>query len=81
MLSVICRAENNRYYLRRGVEIRPGYLAKWIEFTVLDLPENSKRTILNHVRSRHGKLMELTRKYAEADHLREMKSVKRNINE
>mmetsp|Transcript_19018 Transcript_19018/g.29164 ORF Transcript_19018/g.29164 Transcript_19018/m.29164 type:complete len:135 (-) Transcript_19018:1013-1417(-) len=25
VLSVVCRAENNRYYLKRGVEVRPGY--------------------------------------------------------
>ena len=35
VLAVACRAENNRYYLRRGVEVRPGYLAKWVEFSVL----------------------------------------------
>lgn len=32
VLSVVCRAENNRYYLKRGVEVRPGYLARWVEF-------------------------------------------------
>jgi hypothetical protein len=31
---VILRAENNRLYLRRGVELRPGYLGKWIEVRV-----------------------------------------------
>jgi hypothetical protein len=36
VLSVVCRAENNRYYLTRGVEVRPGYLARWVEFNVLD---------------------------------------------
>ena len=36
VLSVVCRAENNRYFLTRGVELRPGYLARWIEFNVLD---------------------------------------------
>lgn len=30
-LAVVLRAENNRIYLRRGVELRPGYLGKWIE--------------------------------------------------
>lgn len=38
LLSVLCRAENNRMYLERGVEVRPGYLGKWIEFII---PENS----------------------------------------
>jgi len=31
----VCRAENNRYYLKRGVEVRPGYLAKWVLFSIL----------------------------------------------
>ena len=34
-LAVVCRAENNRYYLKHGVEIRPGYLASWLEFSVV----------------------------------------------
>lgn len=34
MLSVFCRSENNRYYLERGVEVRPGFYSKWIEFRV-----------------------------------------------
>ena len=36
VLAVVCRAENNRYYLKRGVEVRPGYLARWVEFSVID---------------------------------------------
>jgi hypothetical protein len=42
VLAVVCRAENNRYYLRRGVEVRPGYLARWIEFAVLDQKDDRK---------------------------------------
>lgn len=34
-LSLFLRAENNRCYMRNGVELRPGYLAKWIEISVL----------------------------------------------
>lgn len=30
MLAVTCRAENNRYYLKKGVEVRPGYLGSWL---------------------------------------------------
>lgn len=67
MLSVVCRAENNRYYLRRGVEVRPGYLARWVEFTVLPT-EGGRREIVKHLRQRHGKLMEDTQKNVEADH-------------
>lgn len=39
LLAVFCRAENNRLYLKQGVELRPGYLGKWIEFEIMDLEE------------------------------------------
>jgi len=29
-----CRAENNRFFLRKNIEMRPGFLAKWIEFKI-----------------------------------------------
>lgn len=46
ILAVHCRGENNRLYLRRGVELRPGYLAKWIQITVLDLFEHGDAVTL-----------------------------------
>ena len=46
VLSVVCRAENNRYYLRRGVEVRPGYLARWIEFDVIDTEDAANKTLI-----------------------------------
>ena len=36
LLAVYCRAENNRLYLRKNVEMRPGFLGKWIEFNIYD---------------------------------------------
>ena len=36
LLAIYCRAENNRFYLRKGIEVRPGFLGKWIEFTILE---------------------------------------------
>ena len=36
LLGVYCRAENNRLYLQHNVEMRPGFLAKWIEFIIHD---------------------------------------------
>ena len=36
LISVFCRVENNRHYLRRGVEVRPGFTGKWIEFRCLN---------------------------------------------
>jgi hypothetical protein len=39
MLALYCRAENNRFYLKHNVEMRPGFLGKWIEFIVHDISE------------------------------------------
>ena len=46
VLAVVCRAENNRYYLRRGVEVRPGYLARWIEFAVIDTEDVANKNLV-----------------------------------
>lgn len=43
LLSLFCRAENNRKYLKLGLELRPGYLAKWIE---LQTVESSSKEIV-----------------------------------
>ena len=42
LLSIFCRAENNRLYLKHGVEVRPGFLGKWIEFTCLEANETDE---------------------------------------
>ena len=44
--------ENNRYYLRRGVEVRPGYLARWIEFCVIDTEDVANKNLVSILRSR-----------------------------
>ena len=49
-LSLFLRAENNRYYLRNGIELRPGYLAKWIQVTIL--LSNDPATIINGITER-----------------------------
>ena len=36
MLAVYCRSENNRLFLKRNVEMRPGFLGKWIEYIIYD---------------------------------------------
>jgi len=36
LLAVFCRAENNRHYLGLGLELRPGFLGKWIEISIVD---------------------------------------------
>ena len=40
-LALYARCENNRFYLRRKVLIRPGHMAKWIEFDTLRTVNNS----------------------------------------
>lgn len=45
-LALYARCENNRYYLRKKVLIRPGYMSKWIEFNSLSSGGNSTMEIL-----------------------------------
>lgn len=73
----MCRAENNRYYLKRGVEVRPGYLARWIEFNVI---KEGERDIVKLIKDRNEMIMKENQKNVEADHLRFMDGVNRNIN-
>jgi Zn-dependent protease with chaperone function len=58
VLGVVCRAENNRYYLKKGVEVRPGYLARWIEFSVID--QTGPRDIVSILRERHDTVIKQT---------------------
>ena len=74
----MCRAENNRFYLKRGVEVRPGYLAKWILFSVLK-PLDGK-SVVQTLRDRHEFLVKEQAKNVEADHLKYMDGVNRNFN-
>lgn len=39
VLSVMCRAENNRLYLKHGIEMRPGYNGLWVTFEILQNPD------------------------------------------
>jgi hypothetical protein len=42
VLAVHLRAENNKFFLRHGVELRPGYLGKWIEINTFKHKSRSK---------------------------------------
>jgi hypothetical protein len=42
VLAMFCRAENNRFYLSKNVEMRPGFLASWIEFLIHDPPPDEE---------------------------------------
>ena len=79
LLAVVCRAENNRYYLRRGIELRPGYLARWIEFNVIRLEEG--QDLVEILRSRHINQTDEIKKNVEIDHQRYLDGVNRNVNE
>ena len=39
LLAIFCRAENNRFYLNHGIELRPGFLGQWIEISIIELDE------------------------------------------
>ena len=77
VLAVVCRAENNRYYLTRGVEVRPGYLARWLEFNVLDTSKGE--TPLEIIQKRHTFDVKEAQKNVEADHQKFMVGVNRDI--
>ena len=77
LLAVVCRAENNRFYLKRGVELRPGYLARWVEFHVLD--QSKGQNVLQMIRSRHDKAVVEQAKNAEEAHLRALDGVNRDF--
>lgn len=53
MLAAFCRAENNRFYLTKSIEVRPGFLAKWIEFIFHDMrrDDDYEEIIQNRVKS------------------------------
>jgi len=50
LLSCECRAQNNRVYLKHGIELRPGFLGKWVEFTAFK--ERSRKKYLYFVEER-----------------------------
>ena len=39
VLAVFCRAENNRLYLKHGIEMRPGFNALYLTFEMFDNPD------------------------------------------
>lgn len=41
ILALFCRSENNRFYLSKNVEMRPGFLAKWVEFIIHEEPDDN----------------------------------------
>jgi hypothetical protein len=36
MLALICRCETNRVYMQNNIEMRPGFMGKWVEFVTHD---------------------------------------------
>jgi len=45
LLATICRAENNKFYLAREVRLRPGYLAKWVEFKIINKEQEERERL------------------------------------
>ena len=57
VLGVYCRSENNRFYLSKGIELRPGYLGKWISFVIHTPPPTSTsdgKWLLRKLQERFG---------------------------
>lgn len=81
VLAVVCRSENNRYYLSRGVELRPGYLARWLEFSIMDkeLRKRGKHAIIQLMRQRYGIHNHELQRNVEADHQRYMDGINRGM--
>ena len=46
--------------------MRPGYLARWVEFNVLNLPE--EKSPIQHIRERYSEQVKETQKNVEIDH-------------
>jgi hypothetical protein len=66
LLSVFLRAENNRHYLNLGLELRPGFLGKWIQLSVVDV--EGDRDVITHFKHRFLKpAIEYRTKEAERD--------------
>jgi len=69
VLAIYCRAENNRTYLKKGVRLRPGYLAKWIEF-VIEEEKTESKSKAKKVRDRaHLKLQNMSDESEEEQHV------------
>ena len=46
-LSLMLHAENNRLYMKHGVILRPGFMAKWIEVIFIPKTKNLDSNILS----------------------------------
>lgn len=59
MLALFCRAESNRFYLpNASVQLRPGFLAKWIEFIIHKQQNNDGDDwLIERVLGRHKSLV------------------------
>jgi len=50
LLAVHLRAANNKDYLKKGVELRPGYIGRWVE--IKSLKERTRAKYLYSVEER-----------------------------
>jgi hypothetical protein len=55
MLSLVCRCENNRVFLHRNLEMRPGFLGKWVEFITHE-PDLTPEQLLERMLERQQKI-------------------------
>lgn len=55
-LALFCRSENNRFYLERRVELRPGFLGKWLQVIAHNPPDTAAtdpQWLLTRLQSRY----------------------------
>lgn len=81
LLAVFCRAENNRHYLRLGIELRPGFLGKWIEVSQVDLNfdfENIQRSHSDVVAMMRYRFLKPANQLRVIDHEMSMKQAMRD---
>ena len=42
LMAITCRAHNNRLFLQHGIELRPGYLGKFLECNAIKIKSRSR---------------------------------------
>lgn len=67
LVACECRAQNNQRYLKNGIELRPGYLAKWVQFTAFNLRSRSKYLYFIEERIRNQELRNEEEEQVERD--------------
>jgi uncharacterized membrane protein YeaQ/YmgE (transglycosylase-associated protein family) len=55
MLALICRCETNRVFMQNNIEMRPGFMGKWVEFVTHD-PDLQLSEIIDNMFERQNRV-------------------------